>query len=202
MHALLAAVVALAAPGPLPRAGVARALGYTVTLEGGGLYGAGVLVAPERGLVLTSAHVIADGAPPRATFFDGAEAPTRVLQIDRALDLALLAVPPQPRRAPPPLDAAPLAAGDEVYAVGNPHRLGFSVCRGIVSYVGRSLGGGRYLQTDLPIHDGDSGGPVVNARGELVGIVSFVLARTGGLAFALPVDAALARFGLTPPARP
>jgi serine protease Do len=72
--------------------------------------------------------------------------------------------------------------------------MSFTVSRGIVSYVGREVEGTRYLQTDLPINDGNSGGPVVNARGELVGLMSFVLKRSQGLSFALPFNYAAVRF--------
>jgi S1-C subfamily serine protease len=56
------------------------------------------------------------------------------------------------------------------------------------------MDGARYLQTDLPINDGNSGGPVVNARGELVGLMSFILRRAQGLSFALPANYAVERF--------
>src|SRR5204863_177219 len=90
--------------------------------------------------------------------------------------------------------------------------LGFTVSRGIVSYVNRELDGARWLQTDLPINDGNSGGPVINARGELVGMMSFILRGAQGMSFALPVNVAMGRFrqlgqvgggppGMAPPPR-
>jgi serine protease Do len=183
----------LSASGPQER--IARALEYTVTLEGNGVYGSGVLLAPEAGLIVTNVHVVEEMSPPQVTFHDGTRATARVVELDRALDLALLVVPAQPkRRAPAWGDVTALRPGDEVYAVGCPRHLSFTVSRGIVSYVGRDMEGTRYLQTDLPINDGNSGGPVINARGELVGLMSFVLKRSQGLSFALPVNYAADRF--------
>ncbi|HEY7954527.1 MAG TPA: S1C family serine protease [Polyangia bacterium] len=199
---LLAAVVCLLSgllPRPLalagePRDGLARALDFTVTLEGDGRYGAGVLADPQAGLVVTALHVVDGMHAPRATFHDGTQAPAHLLASDRALDLALLSVPPTRGEKPRLGDPARLRPGDELYAIGCPRRLPFSVARGIVSYVGRVIDGVRWLQTDLPINVGDSGGPVVDAQGEWLGMTSFVLREGQGLSFALPVDEIAHRF--------
>jgi serine protease Do len=186
-----------------PQDGISRAIGYTVTLEGHDVYGSGVLVVPALGLILTNQHVIADMGTPRASFADGKSYEARVLDSDKTLDLALLAIPPQPQRPQPVWgDTTALRPGDDVYAVGCPRHLAFTVSRGIVSFVGREMEGTRYLQTDLPINDGNSGGPVVNARGEVVALMSFVLKRAQGLSFALPVRYALDRFAKLRPSRP
>ncbi len=189
------AASASASPSPTsspttdPRDAVARALAFTVTIEGGDTYGSGVLVDPAAGLVLTAQHVIADMHNPLVTFADGASLPAKVVESDRVLDLALLAIAPQSTRPAPAVgDALALRPGDELYAVGCPRHLAFTVSRGIVSFVGRRMDGVRWLQSDLPINDGNSGGPVVNARGELVGVMSFILRRGQGLSFALPIN--------------
>ena len=165
-----------------------------MTLDGSGVYGSGVLVAPEDGLVLTNYHVVEGMTDPRVTFDDGRVVAGKVVELDRALDLALLQVPPQKGAAPVWGDMAAIRPGDEVYAVGCPRRLAFTVSRGIVSFVDRLIEGTRYLQTDLPINDGNSGGPVVNERGELVGLMTFVYRRAQGLSFALPIHYAAERF--------
>jgi serine protease Do len=198
--ALTVATVAAVRPAAVraapaqPQDGIARALDYTVTLEGDGVYGSGVLVDPAAGLVLTNWHVVAEMPSPRATFRDGKSVLARVLDSDRTLDLALLAVPPRAGVAPSWGDASQLRPGDELYAVGCPRHLAFTVSRGIVSFVGRMVEGARWLQTDLPINDGNSGGPVVNGRGELVGIMTFVYKRAQGLSFAVPAEVAYGRF--------
>jgi len=191
---LLLLGVAHADPPPQPADGIERALAYTVTIEGSGIYGSGVLVSPALGLVLTSYHVVEEMTAPRVTFFDGVAVPAKLVELDRTLDLALLSIPPQRRAAPVWGDASALRAGEELYAIGNPRHLGFTVSRGIVSFVDRPVDGMRYLQTDLPINEGNSGGPVLNARGELVALSSFILKRAQGLSFALPVSYASQRF--------
>lgn len=182
-------------PAPDPRDAVARALAVAVTVEGDGVYGAGILVDPPAGLVLTAHHVVAEMRAPRVSFLDGASASARVIDSDATLDLALLEIGPQPGRTAPLLgDPTALRPGDPLYAVGCPRHLPFSVSRGILSFAGRSLDGARYLQTDLAINDGNSGGPVVDARGQLVAMTSFIYRRAEGLAFALPVAYAVERF--------
>jgi S1-C subfamily serine protease len=173
---------------------VAPALRQTVLIEGDGVYGSGILLLPKRGLILTNWHVIEDMKAPRITFFDGRTGTGRVLEVDRALDLALLEGP-QSDESPPRIgDAIDLRAAQTLYAIGSPRKLGFTVSRGIVSYVGRQMDGTRYIQTDLAINDGNSGGPVINGRGEVVGIMTFILRRSTGLAFALPINYAIERF--------
>jgi serine protease Do len=181
--------------------GVARALGYTVVIEAGDRYGAGVLVAPERGWVLTSGHVVGSNANVEVAFWDGVKVSGRVSRRDDRLDLALITVPRQARPAPIVGDSRALRPGDELYAIGNPRRLGFSVARGIVSYADRAIGDARYVQTDLPINPGNSGGPLVNARGELIGVMSFVLRQAEGLSFAIPLRTAIECFALPLPVR-
>lgn len=181
------------------RSAAARALAYTVTIEERGIYGSGILVVPRAGLILTAAHVVSDMSRPQVSFDDGHRFPGRLLDIDRGLDLALLEIPPQERPAPQLGDALTLDAGDEVYAVGCPRHLPFSVARGIVSYLGRIMDGARWLQTDIPVNEGNSGGPVVDRTGRLVAMTSFILRRAQGLSFALPIAYALERFSqLTP----
>ncbi len=201
---LIAPLHGVAQAAPSIQDGIAGALDYTVTLDGDGVYGAGVLIDPVAGLVVTNWHVVEDMKSPRASFRDGSSTAARVIDFDRDLDLALLRIAPQKNRAAPAWgEADKLRPGDELYAIGAPRHLAFTVSRGIVSFVGRAFEGTRYVQTDLPINDGNSGGPVVNARGELVGLMTFVYKRAQGLSFALPIAYARARFAklLTPPAR-
>jgi len=190
----VATSAAAAASVPTRVKAISRALAFTVVIDGSDDYGAGILVDPRQGLVLTNLHVVEDMQAPRVSFSDGAQFDGRIVEVDRTLDLALLEIPPQKRPAPVFGDDIHLEPGDEIYAIGNPRLLGFSVARGIVSYPERTLEGQKYLQTDLPINEGNSGGPVLNARGELVGIMSFVLKNAQGLSFALPVRYATQRF--------
>jgi len=180
-----------------PADAIGEALQLTVSLEGDGAYGSGILIDPPAGIVLTSQHVIEEMTAPRATAYDGRSGTARVIARDRAADLALLSVRElrSPRlRAPRLADMSSLRPGDEVFAIGTPRRLPFTVSRGIVSYVGREMEGARYLQLDMAINDGNSGGPVLTRRGEVVGVMSFILRRSQGLAFALPLGYAVSSF--------
>lgn len=169
-----------------------NALDWSVTIEGDGTYGAGVLIDPPRGLVLTCLHVVTDMKQPRVSFSDGAAFAATVVDTDKSLDVALLRVAPQ-RRSTPAV-GEPDGPGEEIFAVGCPRHLAFTLSRGIVSFVGRVVDGVRWLQTDLPMNEGNSGGPVINARGELLGLMSFVYRNGQGLSFALPARAAVDRF--------
>ncbi len=192
-----AAGPALAAGGAPrdPEARINEALQYTIMLEGDGIYGSGFVVDPARGLATTAWHVVADMKSPRATYYDGRVVSVKLLASDKKLDLALLQLPPNPAlRAPVLGDVTRLSPGDEVFAVGAPRKLGFTVSRGIVSFVGRTMEGARYLQADMSINDGNSGGPVITARGEIVGMMSFIYRRAQGLSFALPVNYVVERF--------
>jgi S1-C subfamily serine protease len=173
---------------------VDRALRQTVLIEGDGSYGSGIVLVPKRGLILTNWHVVEDMKAPRVTFFDGKSGFARVVDSDKGLDLALLQGPATDAPAPEIGDAIDLRAAQPLYAIGSPRKLGFTVSRGIVSYMGRNMDGTRFIQTDLPINEGNSGGPVITSRGCVVGVMSFILRRSTGLAFALPINYAIERF--------
>jgi S1-C subfamily serine protease len=172
----------------------ARAQSWTVAVRADQSYGAGVAVE-KAGFVLTNLHVV-DGAKSISVTPFGAEAiSAELLDSDRELDLALL-------RTTSPLSTAAmighsksLGVGDEVMAVGSPRKMYFSVSRGMVSFPNRFLDGVEYIQTDLPINVGNSGGPLVDRDGNVIGIVSFILRDSQGISFALPIDRAVARFG-------
>ena len=179
------------APPADPVSAVAAGLRVSVMIEGGGTYGAGILIDPPNGIVMTNQHVVQDMHTPKVTAYDGRTGVGVVLAVDKERDIAVLSVPAlvTPELAAPRLgDAAHLAPGEEVFAIGMPRKLPFTVSRGIVSYVGRQMDGERYLQVDMNINDGNSGGPVVSARGELIGMMSFIYRKSQGLSFALPTS--------------
>lgn len=171
------------------------AFNSTVFVEAGGSYGAGLVVS-TTGHVLTCWHVVKDHADIDIVLADGQQYRARLVDHDKRLDLAVVVI----EGALPQLQPAPLASvtsvapTQEVYAVGAPHRMSFSLHRGIVSFVGRPFDGVLYLQTDIATNGGNSGGPVLNERGEVIALSSFILRGTQGLAFAVPVDYAMRRF--------
>jgi len=172
----------------------AKAQAWTVAVRADQSYGAGVAVE-KAGFVLTNLHVV-DGAKLITVTPFGADAiAAELIDSDRELDLALLRVPGPLASEAQIGHSKALGVGDEVLAVGSPRKMYFSVSRGMVSFPNRFLDGVEYIQTDLPINVGNSGGPLVDRDGKVVGIVSFILRDSQGISFALPIDRAVARFG-------
>jgi S1-C subfamily serine protease len=170
-----------------------RALEWSAAIRGDGYYGAGMVI-DKRGYVLTCHHVVKDMKSISVSFPDTGDLPARLVDYDEDLDLALLDVGVERPVAAPMASFVESRIGDEVLSVGSPRRMDFTVAWGIVSYVGRRMVGHYYLQTDLPTNGGNSGGPVVNGRGEVLGIMSFNLRQSQGLSFATPIDVAYERF--------
>src|SRR3712207_404761 len=156
--------------------------------------GAGVIWAGE-GLVVTNHHVVAGRSRnPKVTVVlrDGREVDAEVVKRGHNLDLALLRLEDAPHdlSAAPVGDSGALRVGELVYAIGHPWgRLG-AVTAGVVSGLGVAGGPGggtRYVQSDVALAPGNSGGPLLNARGEVVGINAMIFGR---LALSIPSDAA------------
>ncbi|MBT8492260.1 MAG: Do family serine endopeptidase [Deltaproteobacteria bacterium] len=160
--------------------------------------GSGVIVS-NKGFVLTNNHVV-DGADKiQVKLADGRETTARVIGTDPKSDLAVLRLDKRLRGLKPlPLgNSSRLRLGEVVLAVGNPMGVGQSVTMGIVSAKGRGSMGlvdyGDFIQTDAAINPGNSGGALVNMNGELVGINTAILSRSGGyqgIGFAIPSDMA------------
>ena len=179
----------------------ARAAPGTVTLRCRDSQGSGFFVTPD--LVLTDAHVLCPaGEPLRAVFADGRDLAGEPAQRDGGLDLALVRV--AGANAPPlPLgDATALRTGDRVLFIGTPAGQ-LAAQEGVVSHTARSLFGVGFLQIDTDAEAG-SGGPLLDARGRVVGIVSARVAHAPGLGFALPINYAYAGDSplLAPPVEP
>jgi S1-C subfamily serine protease len=157
--------------------------------------GSGVLIAPD-GYALTNAHVVAGTAGIEATLSDGRTLIADVVGDDPATDLALLRLPADGLPCGVLGDSNALRVGDAVIAVGSPYGLSFTVTSGIVSALGRTLpgGGGRVIegviQTDAPLNPGNSGGPLLDAEGAVVGINTAIVPSAQGLCFAVPARTA------------
>lgn len=172
----------------------AKAQAWTVAVRADQSYGAGVAVE-TAGFILTNLHVVEGAKVITVTPFGADAVSAELLDSDRELDLALLRVPGPLANEALIGHSKSLGVGDEVLAVGSPRKMYFSVSRGMVSFPNRFLDGVEYIQTDLPINVGNSGGPLVDRDGKVVGIVSFILRDSQGISFALPIDRAVARFG-------
>ena len=155
--------------------------------------GSGVVVTAD-GYILTNHHVIDGAHSVRVDFTDARTMTARVIGTDAPSDLALLKVEATGLATVPMGDSDAVHVGDVVLAIGNPLNVGQTVTMGIISAKGRSTPGGDgayedFLQTDAPINHGNSGGALVNMKGELVGINSQIVSNTDaniGIGFAIP----------------
>lgn len=163
----------------------------------GGASGSGFIIADD-GYVVTNHHVIEDAETITITLNDQREFEAEVVGSDAGSDLALLRIEATDLPVVELGTSADLKVGEWVLAIGSPFGLQYSVAAGIVSYMGRSLPtDGRnyvsYIQTDVAINPGHSGGPLLNLDGEVIGINSQIFTNSGGsigLSFAIPVDVA------------
>jgi Do/DeqQ family serine protease len=168
--------------GPRYRQRVERSLGSGVVID-------------AAGHIVTNHHVIANADTVRVQLADGREAEARVVGRDPDTDLAVLAVSLRKLPVMPLGRSDRLRVGDVVLAIGNPIGLSQTVTQGIVSATGRGQLGlatfENFIQTDAPINVGNSGGALVSADGELVGINTAVIAKNlgvEGIGFAIPVN--------------
>lgn len=154
--------------------------------------GSGFIVAPD-GVVVTNLHVIDGANSIEVILQSGRRLPARIIGVDRATDLAVLRVAaqrPLPYVALGDSDAA--RVGDIVLAIGNPFGLGGTVTSGIISARNRNIDAGRYddfIQTDAAINRGNSGGPLFNLAGEVIGVNTAIVSPNGssvGVGFAIP----------------
>lgn len=156
--------------------------------------GSGVIVSKE-GHILTNHHVIAGMTEIRVQLTDGRNIEAKLIGSDPATDIAVLRIEAANIEALPIADSDQLHVGQQVFAVGNPYGLEESVSRGIISARRRTASdsGVEALQHDAAVNPGNSGGPLLNVRGEIVGINSSIKTVTGGfqgISFAIPSNTA------------
>ena len=174
--------------------------GRPVTREAQSL-GSGFLVSPD-GYIVTNNHVVSPGQRGAAvssitvTFPDRSEYPAKLIGRDAASDLAVLKIEGKNLPFVKFGDSARTRVGDWVVAIGNPYGLGGTVTAGIVSALHRNIGSGpsdRYIQTDASINQGNSGGPMFDMNGNVIGINTAIFSPTGGnvgIGFAIPSEVA------------
>jgi len=165
-----------------------------------GSIGTGVIVNAD-GTIMTSNHVVDGGQPITVTFTDGTSSPAQIVESRPEIDIATIATSTLPQVVVPAVLGGSVPVGAEVYAVGNPLGLGGSFSVGVVSGLNRSLplDDGQLLedliQFDAAVNPGSSGGPLVNANAQVVGIVTALVNPTGsdffsGIGFAVPIETA------------
>lgn len=158
--------------------------------------GSGFIVSPD-GIILTNAHVVANADEVTVRLTDRREFKAKVLGSDKRTDVAVLKVDAKDLPTVRVGSSENARVGEWVVAIGAPFGLDNTVTSGIISAKGRTLPGDSYvpfLQTDAAVNPGNSGGPLFNLRGEVIGINSQIFSRSGGfqgLAFAVPIDVAL-----------
>lgn len=156
--------------------------------------GSGFIIDAQKGLVVTNNHVVADADEVNIILQDNNTIPAKIIGTDSKTDLAVLQIPTDkyPLKSVVFGDSDAMRVGDPVIAIGNPFGLGGTVTSGIISARARNINAGPYddfLQTDAAINRGNSGGPMFNLRGEVIGVNTAIFSPTGGsvgIGFAIP----------------
>jgi serine protease Do len=160
--------------------------------------GSGFIVSPD-GYILTNAHVVANASKVTVKLTDRREFEAKVIGSDERTDVAVIKIAASNLPTVRIGDPSKLRAGEWVVAIGSPFGFENSVTAGVVSGIARDLPGGDrtnyvpFIQTDVAVNPGNSGGPLFNMYGEVVGINSQIYSNTGayqGLSFAIPIDVA------------
>ena len=153
------------------------------------------VVIEQRGTILTNKHCVEGASKHVVTLHDGRKFDARVIGLSNKTDIAALGIDAGRLQPIEIGNSDELNVGDEVFAIGMPFGLAWTVTRGIVSFIGRDIRGfGKLVQIDASVNPGNSGGALINARGELVGINSAVFSPHGasvGLNFAIAINDAL-----------
>ena len=155
--------------------------------------GSGFIIDPD-GIILTNAHVVANASEVTVKLTDRREFTAKVIGVDPQTDVAVLKIDAKNLPAVKLGDSDTVRVGEWVVAIGSPFGFENSVTSGIVSAKARALPDGTYvpfIQTDVAVNPGNSGGPLFNLKGEVIGINSQIYSSTGGyqgLSFAIPID--------------
>lgn len=147
--------------------------------------GSGFAVSEKE--IITNAHVISDAQRIRIITYGGNELPANVVAYDENLDLAILYVE-EGAFSPLPLDSLDaIRVGDDVYAIGAPKSMAYTLTKGIISSKDRIIRGQQYIQIDAPVNEGNSGGPLLDSNGNVLGVITLKLIDAEGIGMAIPI---------------
>jgi S1-C subfamily serine protease len=188
----------VAASAPMPFGQAAQGV---VSILAGSTLGSGVLITAD-GYLLTNEHVVGRAKTVTVRWPDGTETPGVVVRADKRRDVALVKTEP-PKLRPLAIRRRPVTLAETVYAIGTPRETDFAgtLTRGVVSTVHRVIDGQAYIQSDVAIAHGNSGGPLLDERGAIVGL-SVLIYEPGGVPqninFFVPIDEALKALAIQP----
>lgn len=144
--------------------------------------------AVSENYILTNAHVVDDGSRVYLESYTGQEYTADIVAMDETLDIAVLYLPDANLPFLSFADLSEMHIGDDVYAIGAPEGLSYTFTKGTLSAKDRVVEGQSYIQTDASINHGNSGGPLLNDSGDVIGMNTLKLDETEGIAFAIPVS--------------
>lgn len=139
--------------------------------------------------IITNAHVVEDAAAVEVDSYDEQQYEATVLYIDDDLDIAVLAVADGTLKPLSVGDFSQCKTGDDIYAVGAPDYMTYTLTKGVISAKERKIGTHSYIQIDAAVNSGNSGGPLLNEAGEVIGVNSMKLTDSEGIALAIPMTA-------------
>lgn len=168
--------------------------GHGVPFAPPSMMGSGFVIDAQNGYIVTNNHVIQDADEVRVILHDDQSVVAEVIGKDEETDIAVLKIDPKGLNLVPATfgNSDEIRVGDWVLAIGNPYGLGGSVTAGIVSALARDINSGKYddyIQSDASINRGNSGGPMFNMKGEVIGINTAIFSPTGGsigIGFSIP----------------
>jgi serine protease Do len=186
-----AAVLALLLLAPV----CASAIGFAaedvyasvVVIQSGNSYGSGFAIGGSR--IITNAHVINDRRNVVVSVYQDQNYEATVLSLDKTLDLAVLDIGEKKLPYLAMEDYSDLAVGADVYAIGAPLDMAYTLTKGVLSAKDRILDGRSFLQTDAPVNSGNSGGPLLDENGRVIGINTLKLTDSEGIGLAIPMTA-------------
>lgn len=139
--------------------------------------------------IITNAHVVKNANSITVSTYGGESYEASVYVLDRKLDLAVLTVSQDVFRPLPIADVNACKIGDDIYTIGSPNSMAYSLTKGVISAKDRKIGTHKYIQIDAAINAGNSGGPLLNENGEVLGVNTMKMSDSEGIGLSIPINA-------------